>query len=97
MNEDNGVQREYLHSDEVAEKFGVPEQTIRDWAEKGQLIASKIGSRWFFPKSQFTKLVKIICTYCGNVIKNYNSDLDLKEAKISGMCQDCISKTFKPK
>lgn len=37
-----------------------------------------------------------LCPFCKNVIKmeDFKTPLDLKENKISGLCQKCITETF---
>lgn len=86
--------KEYLTSEEVATKFDVPEQTVRDWATNGHLIARKVGARWFFPKDQFEEEgpAKIVCDRCGEEITGYQDEAYLAEGRATGNCQDCIEK-----
>lgn len=95
----NTDKKEYLNSEEVAELFGVAEQTIRDWAISGKLTAIKIGARWFFPKDRYIRKqdVLIKCATCLKTVTSaadFKDNLSRKEFRISGMCQECQDKTF---
>lgn len=94
INEENP--KEYLTVSEVAEIYGKNNYTIREWAAKGLLIATKIGREWLFPKDQFTS-AKIVCPFCNKEITGFRDELSLKEAKISGLCQHCQDVVFKEK
>ncbi len=92
-------ERQFLNSEEVSKIFGVPEQTIRDWAAAGRIEGQKIGSRWFFPKDKYIPDKKeYFCTWCQKPITSaadFRDNLSRKEFAISGLCQDCQDKTFK--
>lgn len=51
----DGVRYELRPLAEVAASHNIPEQTVRDWANFGYIIASKIVRDWFVDKS----LIKI--------------------------------------
>jgi hypothetical protein len=39
--------------------------------------------------------VQVVCQACGNEITGFKDELSLREAHISGLCQNCQDKAFK--
>lgn len=48
----NGKHDGFYSMKEAAEHYGVGEQSIKDWIDKGKIVAEKVGESWFIPMGQ---------------------------------------------
>lgn len=89
---------------EVAKLLNISEQTVYDYCnrEENNLPVVKLSPGNFrvlkkelisWINRQQTK-AKIICTACGEEITEYDNDASLRDAFVSGKCQECINKDY---
>ncbi|MGE7954934.1 helix-turn-helix domain-containing protein [Lysinibacillus xylanilyticus] len=49
---------DYLTVKEVSQKLGVSEKTVRDYINKGELIAYKLGTSWKITEEDLQTFIK---------------------------------------
>lgn len=70
------MESDIMTIEEVAQYLRVSEQTVYDWAQKGEIPAGKIGTAWRFKKSDITNWVNERLS--ANDTKRKNEDIKIK-------------------
>ena len=70
------MESDIMTIEEVAQYLRVSEQTVYDWAQKGEIPAGKIGMAWRFKKSDITNWVNERLS--ANDTKRKNEDIKIK-------------------
>ena len=55
---DDAQEPEYLKVEEVAARLKVQDRTVRDWIQRGDLEAYKIGKEWRIRRDHFDEAIE---------------------------------------